>query len=30
MKEDDIRTLIQYRLEEAETALADAKFLIDG
>ncbi|OQY30356.1 MAG: hypothetical protein B6244_00415 [Candidatus Cloacimonetes bacterium 4572_55] len=30
MKEDDIRILIQYRMEQADTALADAKFLIDG
>lgn len=30
MKEDEIQTLIQYRLEQAETALDDARFLLEG
>jgi len=30
MKKDDIATLINYRLEQAQTALADARFLADG
>lgn len=30
MKDEDINSLIKYRLEQAETALADAKFLFDG
>lgn len=28
MKEDEIQTLIDYRLEQAKTALDDARFLI--
>lgn len=30
MKSDDIKTLIQYRLDQAQTALDDAKFLFQG
>jgi uncharacterized protein (UPF0332 family) len=30
MKEDEIQTLIQYRLEQARTALDDAQFLLEG
>ncbi len=30
MKEEEIQTLIRYRLEQAQTALDDAKFLLDG
>lgn len=30
MKDDDVKTLIKYRLEQAQTALDDAKFLLDG
>ena len=30
MKEDEIQTLIQYRLEQAKTALDDARFLLEG
>ena len=30
MKDDEILHLIQYRLEQAQVALDDAKFLIDG
>ncbi|MFZ3090343.1 MAG: HEPN domain-containing protein [Nitrospirota bacterium] len=30
MKNDEITTLIKYRLEQAQTALNDAKFLLDG
>lgn len=30
MKEEDVLTLIRYRLEQAQTALDDAKFLMDG
>lgn len=30
MKDDEIATLIKYRLEQAQTALNDAKFLLDG
>jgi hypothetical protein len=29
-KEEDISTLIKYRLEQARTALDDGKFLLDG
>jgi uncharacterized protein (UPF0332 family) len=30
LKSDDINTLVKYRLEQAQTALDDAKFLYDG
>lgn len=30
MKSDEINSLIKYRLEEAKTALEDAKFLLEG
>ncbi|MEK6679091.1 MAG: HEPN domain-containing protein [Nitrospirota bacterium] len=30
MKDDEIATLIKYRIEQAQTALNDAKFLLDG
>ena len=30
MKSDDINALVTYRLEQAKTALDDAKFLRDG
>lgn len=30
MKDDEVATLIKYRLEQAQTALNDAKFLLDG
>ena len=30
MKSDDINVLIKYRLEQAKTAIDDAKFLKDG
>lgn len=30
MKGEDITALINYRLEQARTALDDAKFLLDG
>jgi uncharacterized protein (UPF0332 family) len=30
MKEEDISTLIRYRLEQAQTALDDGRFLLDG
>ena len=30
MREDDIRTLVQYRLKQAQTALDDAEFLLEG
>jgi len=30
MKSDDIAVLIKYRLEQAQVALDDAKYLIDG
>ena len=30
MKDDEIATLIKYRLDQAQTALNDAKFLLDG
>ena len=30
MKQKEIETLIKYRLEQAQTALDDAKYLIDG
>ena len=30
MKEEDISTLIKYRLEQAQTALDDGRFLLDG
>ena len=30
MKSDDINTLIKYRLDQAQTALDDAKFLYQG
>lgn len=30
MKEDEIQTLIDYRLEQAKTALDDARFLLMG
>jgi uncharacterized protein (UPF0332 family) len=30
MKEDEIKTLTQYRLEQARTALNDARFLLEG
>jgi len=30
LKEEDIITLIKYRLEQAQTALDDAKFLLEG
>jgi len=30
MKDEDISTLIKHRLDQAETALDDGKFLLDG
>ena len=30
MKEEDVASLIEYRLEQAATALADGKFLLEG
>ncbi len=30
MKEDDIASLIRYRIEQAQTALEDARFLLEG
>lgn len=30
MKEEEIASLIKYRLEQAETALEDARFLLEG
>lgn len=30
MKSEDIAALIEYRLEQAETAIDDARFLLDG
>jgi len=30
MKEEDISVLIKYRLEQAQTALDDGQFLLDG
>lgn len=30
MKEEDIASLIKYRLDQAQTALEDAKFLLEG
>lgn len=30
MREDEIRILIQYRLDQARTALDDAQFLLEG
>jgi uncharacterized protein (UPF0332 family) len=30
LKDDEIATLIKYRLEQAQTALNDAKFLLEG
>ena len=30
MKEEEVKSLIQYRLEQAETALEDARFLLEG
>jgi uncharacterized protein (UPF0332 family) len=30
LKEEDVLTLIRYRLEQAQTALDDAIFLMDG
>jgi len=30
MKEDEIQILTQYRLEQARTALNDARFLLEG
>ncbi len=30
MKNEEIAILIKYRLEQAQTALNDAKFLLDG
>ncbi len=30
MKNDEVATLIKYRLEQAQTALNDAKFLLEG
>jgi hypothetical protein len=30
MKEDEIISLIKYRLEQAQTALEDARFLLDS
>ena len=30
MKSDEIKILIKYRLEQAQTALDDAKYMIDG
>ena len=30
MKQDEIATLVKYRLEQAQIALADAQFLLDG
>jgi len=30
LKEEDISTLIRYRLEQAQTSLEDAKFLLEG
>jgi len=30
LKEDEVESLVRYRLEQARTALDDAKYLIDG
>ena len=30
MKKEEIATLVKYRLEQAQIALADARFLLDG
>ena len=30
MKPDDIKILIRYRLEQAQVALDDAKYLLEG
>ena len=30
MKEEDVRTLVNYRIEEAKTALDDARYLNEG
>jgi len=30
MKEEEIRSLVKYRLEQAQTALEDARFLFGG
>lgn len=30
MKEDDIRNLVMHRLDQAQTALDDARFLLEG
>lgn len=30
MKDEEIASLVRYRVEQADAALADAKFLIDG
>ena len=30
MKEEEITSLIKYRLEQAQTALEDARFLLEG
>jgi len=30
MKEEDISTLVKYRLEQAQTAIDDGKFLLEG
>jgi hypothetical protein len=30
VKSDEIQILIKYRLEQAQTALDDAKYMIDG
>ncbi|HBI23644.1 MAG TPA: DNA-binding protein [Nitrospiraceae bacterium] len=30
MKDEEVSTLIKYRLEQAQTALEDAKFLLEG
>jgi uncharacterized protein (UPF0332 family) len=30
MKEEEIRSLVKYRLEQAQTALEDARFLFEG
>lgn len=30
MKDEEVRVLIQYRLDQAQVALDDAKFLLDG
>ena len=30
MKDEEVSTLIKYRLEQAQTAIEDAKFLLEG